>query len=220
MMQIVDLTHEISNETPVFHTYVKPMIRDWTTLDLHGFRSKLFMLVEHTATHVDATAHFIKDGEYIDQEPLDHFFGPAVLLDLRKYARKNHAFSQEEISNAEKEAGVDVHQKIVLLWTAWDAYWGKDEFWNNPGLSKGAAEYFKKKKVKAVAADIGSMDTGDSTSFPAHHTLLGAGINIFESLTNLSELSKREFLFSAVPLKIRQGTASPVRAIAVTGVNW
>ncbi|MBX6764270.1 MAG: cyclase family protein, partial [Rubrobacteraceae bacterium] len=50
--------------------------------------------------------------------------------------------------------------------------------------------------------------------FPAHHTLLGNEVYIVENLANLRSLPPF-CMFMAFPLKIRGGSGSPVRALAL-----
>jgi kynurenine formamidase len=108
-----------------------------------------------------------------------------------------------------------VNEAITLLRTGWEDKWSSDDYQRNPGLSKEAAEYIVRSKVKAVGIDAPSIDPGDSKDFPAHVTLLKEGIVIYENLKNLESVGKAEFTFMGLPLRIEKGSASPVRAIAI-----
>ncbi len=67
--------------------------------------------------------------------------------------------------------------------------------------------------MNAVGIDAPSIDY---EPFPAHNILLPKGIVIYENLTNLKELlGKVGFQFIGLSLKIENGSASPVRAVAV-----
>lgn len=48
-----------------------------------------------------------------------------------------------------------------------------------------------------------------------HRTLLSAEVPIFENLINLEKLIGKDFTFIAFPLKIKNGSGSPVRAVAL-----
>jgi kynurenine formamidase len=51
---------------------------------------------------------------------------------------------------------------------------------------------------------------------PAHKALLDHGLVIVENLTNLGELPPDGFLFCCLPMRIRDGEGSPVRAVGIT----
>jgi len=84
-----------------------------------------------------------------------------------------------------------------------------------PGLTREAAEYFVEKKVSAVGVDSPNPDHPDALDFPVHNTLLPRGILIIENLANLGSIKRPTFRFVGLPLKIRNGTGSPIRAVAL-----
>ena len=215
MVKIIDLSRTIKEDMPVFPAYATPVIREWTKLELHGFRSNLLMVIEHTGTHVDSPAHFMERGLSIDDVPLERFYGRATMIDLHGLAADNKKFTVDEIRKAVSKAKVSVRGSIVLLYTGWEDMWGTDVYLKNPGLSKDSSEYLVRQKVKAVGIDAPSIDSGDSEDFPAHKVLLRAGIPVYENLSNLKALETPEFTFNAFPLKIERGSASPVRAVAI-----
>lgn len=102
---------------------------------------------------------------------------------------------------------------IVLLFTGWDSFYGKKEYYtNHPIISEEFAELLIKKKIKMLGIDMPSPDNGE---FKIHKKLFENDIFILENLTNLNKLLySEEIQIFAQPLKI-QGEASLVRAIAV-----
>jgi kynurenine formamidase len=83
-----------------------------------------------------------------------------------------------------------------------------------PGLSGEAAKYLVGKGVSLVGCDTLAIDAAVSTENPAHYALLGSEVYIVENLKNLDRLPPF-CLFLALPLKIRGGSGSPVRAVAL-----
>ena len=83
-----------------------------------------------------------------------------------------------------------------------------------PGLSGEAAEYLVGKNVSLVGCDTLAIDATVSTKNPAHYALLGKEVYIVENLNNLDRLPPFCH-FLALPLKIRDGSGSPVRAVAL-----
>jgi kynurenine formamidase len=211
----IDLSRTIKPGMWVFPAYIAPVVCEWTRHEVHGFRSNLLVLIEHTGTHVDSPAHFIEEGAFIDEVPLDRFYGRAVTVDLHNLAANNKAFTVDEIEKSILENRAAIDEAIVLLRTGWEEKWSTDDYQRNPGLSKEAAEYIVRRKVKAVGIDAPSIDPGDSKDFPAHVTLLKEGVVIYENLRNLESVGEAEFTFVGLPLGIEKGSASPVRAIAV-----
>ncbi|ALM74644.1 cyclase family protein [Thermococcus barophilus] len=205
--KIVDLTMPLKTGAPVFPGYPTPIVHQWTSIEKDGYYSNLLMFVEHTGTHVDAPAHFVKDGATIDEVPLDRFMGKGVLVDVRDLPPKGMITA--DLIKSRASIG---ENSIVLFLTGYDKKAGTDEWFEHPGLDESAAKYLAEKNVKAVGIDAPSID---HTPFPAHNILLPKGIVIYENLTNLEALlSAKNFCIIGIPLKIFKGSASPVRVIA------
>jgi len=213
-LQIIDLTQVIEPEMPIFPIDPQPIIFPWTTIEVHGFATNALFMVEHTGTHVDAPSHFIKHARSIDAVELEIFQGSAVVLDLTNFG-ENAMIKSADIKKAEEKNEIGKGD-IVLIRTGWDSFWGKDIYLkSNPGLSADVAQYLKKKQAKLVGIDTANIDHPKASKFPVHNILLAKNIPIIENLTNLSSIKKSRFEFIAMPLKIKKGTGSPVRAIAV-----
>ena len=212
-MKIVDLTMPLSGETPVFPSYPKPVVHTWTTIRNHGYYSNLLLLVEHTGTHVDAPAHFIDGGETVDRVPLDRFMGRGIVVDASTLPPKA-VISRDFVEERLKELGVSVGRGwVVLFYTGYDRRAGTPEWFSHPGLGEDAARYLVGLGVNAVGIDAPSID---HEPFPAHRVLLSNGVPIYENLTNLDKLlGVKGFQFIGLPLRIRAGSASPVRAVAI-----
>ncbi|AFK22186.1 cyclase family protein [Pyrococcus sp. ST04] len=189
-MKIIDLSREISEETEVYPGDPPIEISPWAKIEEDGYYMNILKMGEHAGTHVDAPAHFIMGGETIDRLPLDKFVGEGVVVDVR--GGKGHIRAEEIPKN--------IRGMIVLLLT------------NGRELSKEASERLVRENVKAVGTD--SLTIGNEE---VHKILLSAKIPIFEGLTNLEELLGKEFLFIGFPLKIKRGSGSPIRAVAIIG---
>lgn len=211
--KIIDLTMDLSTGSPVFPGYPVPIVHKWTSIEEHGYYSNLLMFVEHTGTHVDAPAHFVKGATTIDRVSLDKFMGRGVVVDASSLQSKA-GITREFIESKLKELGVDVGPGwIVLFYTGYDVKAGTPEWFNHPGLDESGAKYLAEKNINAVGIDAPSID---HAPFPGHKILLSKGIVIYENLTNLKELLRKPgFKFIGLPLKIINGSASPVRAVAI-----
>ncbi len=209
-MTLVDLTREISPETPVFPAYPKVAMLLWAKHDVHGFRGEVIHMSTHTSTHLDAPLHFDEEGSAVDQLPLDVFTGYAVVVDVRGEYEISSSLLKQRLDEASFQAG-----DAVFLYTGWEHRYGSREYLSeSPGLSAEAAQLLVDVKAKLVGIDTSSLDPASSTTFPAHHILLKAGIPIIENLCNLSKLLQKRVKYYAFPLKIEGATASPIRVVA------
>ncbi len=131
-----------------------------------------------------------------------------------------------DLAAARDTQGTEITEgDVVLVRTGTDTLWNEsDRYLEGPGISGDASEWLADYKVRAVGADNvawdlpGHVDEHLQISLPGHAILLvQRGIHIIENL-NLMELSAArcyEFAFVCLPLKVRGGTASPVRPIAL-----
>ncbi len=206
---LLDLTREISEETQVFPAYPKVHVLLWAKHDVHGFRSEVLYAVTHVATHIDAPLHFKEDGASIDELPLDLFTGYAVVVN----AEGHHAVPREVLEEELERAGF-VEGDAVFIYTGWEHVYGKPEYITRcPGLTREAALLLVERKAKIVGMDSPSIDPAESTTFDAHHVLLGSGVLVIENLCNLKDITGRRLRFYAFPLKIKGATASPARVV-------
>ena len=79
---ILDLTHTISPNMPVYPGTPAPRLFKASTLEQHGFRETQISMVSHTGTHMDAPWHMLPNGTTLDELPVSSFCGRAVVLDV------------------------------------------------------------------------------------------------------------------------------------------
>ncbi len=224
-MRIVDLTHTLEEGIPTYPTHAKYFQMPWRSLGDPAEMNQL-ILSEHTGTHVDSPSHFVPDPDdparkHIDEVDVTTLIGRAVTLDFGPFGATNELVDLAAIVAWEREHVAIEPGDIVLVNFRWGSRWhpvpGGFAFLEGwPGLSRDSAEYLADRAVKAVGTDCISLDSGDGGGgeLPAHYTLLPRGILIVENLANLDRLPALSF-FVALPLKIKHGTGSPLRAIAL-----
>ena len=226
-MDLIDLSQEIYQGMPVYPGHLKTVIwqhasHEETARNFEGgfsFVSSGIMLCDHGPTHVDAIAHLDpRDGApTIDAMPLDTFYGDATCVDV-SHKGPHEYVSAEELSEAEASGGVRVEAGMILLIRtgAVDRLYGTPEYTSQyPGLDESAAEWLRERRVKAFGVDSPSPDNPISRTYPVHMMCRAEGITHFENLANLGRVVGRRFTFVGFPLRIRDGTGSPVRAVAV-----
>lgn len=203
-MKYVDLSYDIKSEMPVYPGDIKLHSNKEKDYENDGFNLYSFFTSMHLGTHIDAPMHMSKNKKFISEYSIDKFIGNAVLLDVRG----------EKVIGVKEEYYRDIKESdIVLLFTGWDSFYGKKEYYTkHPIISEEFAELLIKKKIKMLGIDMPSPDSGE---FNIHKKLFENDIFILENLTNLNKLLySEEIQIFAQPLKI-QGEASLVRAIAV-----
>lgn len=209
----IDLTLTISESIPSFPGSPKPQFISWSNLKEDGYNLELLFLSSHTGTHLDAPYHFVKNGLKINQIPLDRLIGKAILIKIKK--TKNNAITKSDIILFERKNGKIPNKSSIFFSTGWQKnLQKKNYFTENPGLDISAAKYIASKKINLVGIDSPSIDLGNDESFNVHHIFSKNNILIVENLTNLKKISSKEFNFTILPLKLKDATGSPVRAIA------
>lgn len=212
-MKPIDLTMTISKSIPSFPGSPTPQFISWTNLKEDGYNLELLFLSSHTGTHLDAPFHFVKDGIKIDQIPLGRLMGKAILIKIKK--SKNSPITKSDIVQFEKKNGAIPDGSSVFFFTDWQKNLKKDNYFKeNPGLTLSSAKYLAQKKTNLVGIDSPSIDLGKDESFSVHHVFSKNNILIVENLANLNKIQSKEFNFTILPLKLKDATGSPVRAVA------
>lgn len=223
-LQAIELSHPLEERMPSFPNHPLFFKMRWQPLGEPAVVHQLIMC-DHTGTHVDAPSHFPagpQDAERsIDRwDPL-HLVGHAVCVRVGPFEPVNAVIAVDAITAWERTHLPIAEGDIVLFDYRWAGGWATgaaaaDFARDWPGLGRSAVDYLVERGVRAVGTDCLSIDAADGAGgeFPAHTTFLPAGIAVFENLANLSQVPA-ECVFMALPLAIKGGSASPVRAVAL-----
>lgn len=225
---IVDLSPILENDIPHFPTHPPLVIHPTMTHNHDGYYCQSIFMPEHIGAHVDAPIHIHpeKSEETIDTASLDSFIGRAVVLDLTDIGLGAGEYATEkDIRKAEKDRELNIKKgDIVLINFGWQKkHWTKGKEWsfyagNSPGLDENVAHYLISKGIKAIGTDTiacGTAIKGSKEEYCwIHKLLLSKHIYLMECLTNL-DLLPAEVFFIALPLKIKNGSGSPIRPIAL-----
>jgi len=210
-LNVIDLTQFIAPDMPVYPGTEGPSITDATSIAADGFAEKLLTMYSHTGTHMDAPGHMLAGRLTLDQFPVDKFVGQAVVVDLT--ARLRGTVSVGEL---EPLAGYIRGSEFVLFHTGWSLKWGSDEYFDGfPTLSEEAARWLCGFGLKGIGFDCISVDPVGASPMVIHEIVLGHDLVIIENLRGLAPLAGRKFLFSCLPLKIRDSDGSPIRAVGI-----
>lgn len=191
-------------------------------------------LGEHTGTHFDAPIHWIT-GKDLPNNATDtiaprKFIGPASVIDITAEVEKNpdYLFTIEELEQWEAQHGRIPEGAWVFLRTGWSKRTEAKDFLNaqedgahSPGFHPTCSQLLATQRnilgvgVETVGTDAGQAGTFDPP-FPNHTFMHGAGKFGLTSLINLDQLPPTGAIIIAAPLKIVDGSGSPVRVLAIT----
>ena len=201
-MKLMDLSHVLNEETPIYPGDYKTSLKEYKTLEKDYYCSYLLSSCLHTGTHIDLPMHLLEDSRFVMDFSLENFVGKGVLLDVRgeNPIRMKHHYN-EMISEG----------CVVLLYTGFDKeYRTKEYFTQHPEVSNELASFLVSRKIKMLGMD---MPSPDYSPFTIHTALLAHNIFLLENLTNLQELLDEDnFEVMAFPLKIA-AEASFVRVV-------
>lgn len=227
-MEIIDLSQEIYNGMPTFPGMPEVKIslhathEEWdeiTDSDVVSPAVNKLELGEHTGTHVDALNHMRRQdrGRSIESMPLVTFYTEGLCLDLSARG-PGELIEVADLQTALDESALRIKPNdTVLLYT--DHYrraFGSDAWPNGPGVSAEAARWLGGQKIAAFGVETMAPGVRHVSNREVHQICGELGFTHYENLINLHLLIGRgRFRFIGLPLKIRGGTGSPVRAAAV-----
>jgi kynurenine formamidase len=228
MLEIIDLSQEIFTGMPVFPGLPEVSItmhvphEQWDGITGSGVVTPAvnrLEMGEHTGTHVDAINHMARQyrGQSIDTMPLTMFYTEGICLDL-SHKGLRELIEITDLERALSEAGLEIKRgDTVLLYT--DHYrraFGTDNWHKGPGVSVEAARWLGRQGIAAFGVETASPGVIDVSNKEVHHICGELGFTHYENMINLHQLIGRgRFRFIGLPLRIRGGTGSPVRAVAV-----
>ena len=227
-MELIDLSREIFHRTQTHPSHPPVVMTVWgdhSEKKMAGntvFTSKAMYLSmsDHAGTHVDAPAHFDPrpGAASIDEVPLEDFYTSAICLDL-SHIPLRHAAGVTEMEAALAKSGQEIRQgdTVLLHMATNDRLLGKPGYLHDfPGLAVESVHWLADHGIKMFGVEAISPAPEGELNFLAHMACAERGITHMECLTNLDKLVGRgRFRFIGFPLKIRGGTASPIRAVAV-----
>lgn len=241
-VEVVDCTGVLGPETPIIQlppdfakATPKVEIHKISEYDNDGpfFAWNWMVLGEHSGTHFDAPHHWITgkdhaDG-YTDNLDVQRLVAPVNVIDCSAETAANEDFllTADGVKAWEAEHGEIGAGEWVVMRTDWDSrvddeaqFLNADETGpHSPGPTPDCIEYLLSKKIvgwgtQCIGTDAGQAG-GMEPPYPAHNLLHRDNCFGLASLTNLSKLPAKGAILIAAPLKIKNGTGSPIRALAL-----
>lgn len=192
-----------------------------------------FTCNEHTGTHLDAPIHWITGrhlpNNAVDSLPLEHMIAPAVVVDCSREAAADPDFllRKTHLDHWESVHGAIPARSWVLMRTDWSKRRDAVQYQNfdeegqhTPGPSVEAVRHLvEHRNVLGFGTETIGTDAGQAQHlnppYPCHHYMHGAGKYGLQCLANLDQLPARGAVLLTLPLKIEQGSGSPLRVIAL-----
>lgn len=158
----------------------------------------------HAGTHVDAPAHFIADGETVEDMPLDLMVCEARVVGIAH---------PEQVTVAELERNAIASGERILLRTRNSALWARDAFAEDfVHLSTDAAEWLAARGIALLGTDYLSVGGYKRNGTEVHRALLGAGVWLVEGL-DLAAVGPGRYEMLCLPLRLVGAEGSPARVL-------
>jgi len=240
-IQVVDLTVPLEPATPTiqlpppFAPSSPFRLEEISRYDSRGpaWYWNNFACGEHTGTHFDAPVHWVTGKDYPNNAthdiPVERFIGPACVIDVSGEARANPDFllTRAVVLEWESRHGRIPAGAWVLIRTDWSKHSGAKDFLNiradgphTPGFHPECVPFLARERdilgvgVETVGTDAGQAATFEPM-FPCHTLMHGSNKFGLASLTNLDQLPPTGAVVIAPPLKIVNGSGSPLRVLAL-----
>lgn len=155
-----------------------------------------FCMCAHNGTHIDAPRHFIKNGNAVDELPLEPFVGMAYVAEHQGIVAGEDAARMLEKA---KRQNAEAAKRILIK--------------GDVEVSLEAAKVF-------AASDILLLGNEPQTVGPqnapmeVHLALLSANVILLEGI-RLEAVSEGVYFLSAAPLKLAGADGSPCRAVLI-----
>ncbi len=240
-VKIIDLTQTLSEEFPALQlppqfaqvwAFKKEQISQYNEQGPAWYWNN-FSMGEHTGTHFDAPVHWVSGKDQpnntVDTVPLETFVAPAVVVDASKEVAANPDWVLEvDFLKAWEEKNGKIPEGAWLLFrTDWSKRKMPEDYVNmkedgphTPGPSAETVKFLaEERKVLGFGVETINTDAGQSfsweTPYPCHTLMHGANRYGLQCLKNLDQLPIKGTMIVAAPLKIKDGSGSPLRVLAL-----
>lgn len=229
MAEFIDLSQEIYHRHPVYFAHPDTVIWTDTTFEdseyifksqgieepTFTYESRTFQISEHGPSHVDAIRHFREDGTPINEMDLSQFHTPGVAVDLSD-ADPDGYIDVEDLQDAIAATNQTLESgDTLLIHTGHYNRTHPTRAYNeqHTGLNEAAAQWIIDQGVANFGIDQPSPDNPSGT-YPVHTLCTEHRVPHMENLCNIDAVVGETFTFIGFPLPLRDGTGSPIRAVA------
>ncbi|MEZ4529109.1 MAG: cyclase family protein [Desulfobacterales bacterium] len=160
----------------------------------------------HSGTHIDMPSHFIPGGKNLDDYAARDFILPARVAEIADSISVTACDVQK----------LDIPPGSALLFKTSNSVnvlcVSRTFSETYVHLSPEAADICIEKKIRLAGIDYVSIEKYGEEDCPVHRKLLEKDILILEGI-NLKDVPAGDYTLLCLPLRIKAGEASPVRAV-------
>jgi len=234
--KLYDLSPNWGRDMPTYgmnlDQYNPPMLGTYTSYDgtpmrsnWKGYYDTVICLYSHTGCHIDAPAHYNRNGWTVDKIPLDHLVGEGVVVSIPKGELEE--IGPEDLKKARPEIKKG---DLVVINTGWHKHysgpisnWKKAVYYamKNPGIVKEGADWLVKRGIKNLLVDYIGVDhvkhteRGDN-SWAVHKTMAYNNIPMTQVLGGqIDDVTGVRCTIICAPVKYFKGDGFPVRVMAM-----
>ena len=203
MKRLWDISPPISTASPLFPGD-QPYTQRWTATIGPGCPVNLSAITmsPHIGAHADAPLHYGPDEATVGTLELEPYLGPCRVvhaLDVGLLIEPQHL----------AHAAAALPPRVLVRTcrkapTAWSTDFAS--------FAPQTIDWLADRGVRLVGIDSQSIDPADSKALPSHHRLLARGLRVLENLV-LNDVAAGDYELIALPLKLVEADASPVRAV-------
>lgn len=200
--KIIDISMELDNATPEWPGDTPFAYRLSVTKQQSGsVNIGQLQASTHIGTHIDAPFHYDEQGLKTDELPLDVYLSTAQVMDVS---------GRDQVRLADLDELAEGVGAVLLKTGSWQDRNAFPEKW--PLFDPAIARWLEKRNVRLLGVDVPSVDPETSKELPMHHAMNASGRFILEGIV-LDAVQPGIYELAALPLKIRGGDGSPVRAV-------
>lgn len=199
-----DISPPVHTASPVFPGDT-PYSQQWAATIGPGcpVNVSAITLSPHVGAHADAPLHYDPQGLSIGKVPLDTFIGPCRVIhamDCGPLVEWRHI--EHAVSGLPPRVLVRTYTRMPQ--DHWDGALA--------GYAPDVVERLATLGVQLIGIDTASIDPADSKTLDSHQVIRRHGMRVLENLV-LDDVPEGDYELIALPLKLTQADASPVRAV-------
>ena len=203
-MRLWDISPPVSAASPVYPGDA-PYARRWTAhLGVDGAPANVsaITLSPHVGAHADAPLHYDDAGAAVGALDLAPFLGPCRVV---------HAIGCGALVTVEhlRHVATGLPPRVLVRTCERAATAWTDDF---AAFAPKAIEWLAARGVLLVGIDTPSVDPASSLGLDSHHALRRLNLRVLENLV-LDDVPEGDYELLALPLKLIDAEASPVRAV-------
>jgi len=200
--KIIDISMELNDMTPEWPGDIPFSYELSVTKEQSGsVNIGKLQTSTHIGTHIDAPFHYNEQGLKTHELPLDVYLTQAQVMDVSGLEK----IALSDLKPLEKNV-----EAVLLKTVSWQDRSKFPEKW--PIFDESIAKWMADNGIRLLGVDVPSVDPETSKDLPMHQAMNQHQRFILEGIV-LDEVSEGVYQLVALPLKIKGGEGSPVRAI-------